>query len=684
MKTLSIDIETYSSVSLKDAGVYAYAEAADFEILLFGYAWDDGPVQVVDLTRQTGAVQTGMFDEHADTLPEIPADVIAAITDPAVLKTAFNANFERVCLAQHFGYEMPPEQWECSMVRAAEAGLPRSLKGAGAAGRDLGIAEDMRKDWAAGNRLIQFFCVPCRATKANGGRTRNLPQHDPERWREFIEYNRQDVVAERAVRNALPPIIDSERHLWALDQRINDRGVMIDRELVDNMVELDDAMRRELMDEALKLTRIDNPNSRNQVLRWINQKTGLHFENFRKQDLPEILAATDDSDVHRMIEIRQRLGKTSTQKYRAMQSAVCSDGRIRGLTAFYGAPRTGRWSGRLVQLQNLPRNYLSDLDSPRDLVRSGEGDMLGLLYDNPADVMSQLIRTALVPKPGCVFKVVDFSAIEARVIAWAAQEDWVTEVFRTHGKIYEATAAQMFHVPMECIARGNPEYKYRQIGKVAQLALGYQGGVGALTNMRDGLGIRPEDLPEEDMPGIVQMWRDANPHITRLWRMTEETARAVLRLPEGSDMYRSIRTTGGAEIRFYHDKACLRIQLPSGRSLRYSHAHVQSREAWGWSTDGIVYDGTGDEAAAVPTYGGKLVENLVQAIARDCLAEALMRVAAADLNIVFHVHDEIIIEARPEEITVDQMAGLMSQPFSWAPGLPLAAAGYECNYYKKD
>lgn len=680
MRTLSIDIETFSTVDLNKSGVYAYAEDPDFQVMLFGYAWDDGPVQVVDLMSSSDQFQKSMFDTVTNTIPEIPPKVIAALTDPNVLKTAFNANFERTCLARHFGMSMPPEQWECSMIRAAEAGLPRSLKGAGIACASLGVPADLCKDSAAGSRLIKFFCIPCKPTTANGGRTRNLPKHAPDKWREFIEYNRQDVVAERAVRNVLPPIIESEQRLWALDQHINDRGVMIDRTLVDEMVKLDEAMHEELIKEAKELTGLDNPNSRSQILDWVNANTGQHFENFRKEDLPEILAATNNPEVRRIIEIRQELGKTSTSKYATMQAAACKDNRVRGLTAFYGAPRTGRFSGRLVQLQNLPRNHLEDLDTPRELVKSGNGDVLGLLYESTADTMSQLIRTALIPKPGCKFVVADFSAIEARVLSWLANEEWRLDAFRKGVGIYEASASKMFGIPIERIVKGNPEYEYRQKGKQAELACGYQGAKGALIKM----GALEMGLTEDELPGLVTQWREANPNIVATWVAAEKCAREALDLPIGSELYTVITAAGGAKVRFYHDMIGLRIELPSGRSLYYRNAHIQSRDQWGYSTPGIVYNGTGDEATAVATYGGKIIENIIQAIARDCLAVAMERVAAAGLDIVFHVHDEIIVEAKQGSITPSELSELMSQPIDWAPELPLAADGYESTYYKKD
>lgn len=977
--TLAIDIETYSPVDLKSAGMYAYAQAPGFEILLLAYAWDNGPVNVVDLTGEAGRPAPSLIPgEPMNALTKLPLAVQAGLTDPGILKTAFNAAFERTCLAAYYGVPMPPEQWECTMVRAAEAGLPRSLKGAGLA---LGLPQDKQKD-RAGGQLIRYFCVPCKPTKANGGRTRNRPRDNRDAWRQFIEYNRQDVEAERAIRAQLPPILPSEQELWVLDQKINDRGVRIDRRLVDEMVDLDDTRREALMQRAREITGLENPNSREQLLRWINERSAQQFATLRAEDLPVIAKSVSDPQVRDVIQIRQQLGKTSTQKYKAMQTAACQDGRVRGLTAFYGAPRTGRWcltgdhevltrngwvrldewsggeiicwspqsavfafqkaarlsfpysgeliaiddkrvqqlgtpehtmaclskngtwekrtldemlrrgrtevaftgqrlgmethqayplralimtqadghyaetgalrfhfrkerkierckmllrkceipfsthnnedgtttitipqrhlplwlrefhnktfgywmldesadiildeieywdayraapnsiqytttnetnadviqavatlsgrcarkhkksrknknwkdafivdiwetpgrshavrresyskvsfkgpvycaetktgyflvrrngsvwitgnSGRLVQLQNLPRNYLDDLDSPRDLVRDGQGDALELLYASPADVMSQLIRTALIPKPGCRFIVSDFSAIEARVLAWLAEEEWRLEVFRAGGKIYEESASKMFGVPVEKIAKGNPEYALRQKGKVAELALGYQGAAGALMKM----GALKMGLTEEELPGLVQQWRAANQRIVTFWNTIEWSATQALTLMPGSQHYVPVGKLG---VRIYHDKTAMRIQLPSGRSLCYQHARIETREKWGYPTDGIVYNATADETgSAVATYGGKLTENLIQAVARDCLAEAIRRVERRGLQVVFHVHDEIICEVPSGESSAEEVAAIMSQPIDWAPGLPLAADAYECDYYRKD
>lgn len=647
MKTLSIDIETYSSVDLAKSGVYAYTESPDFEILLFGYAFDDEPVQVADLAN---------FEYLQET-------VVNALVNPDIIKTAFNANFERTCIAKYFKTPMPAEQWQCTSVHALTLGLANKLE---TVAKSLNI--EQQKD-AAGKALIRYFSIPCKPTKTNGRRTRNFPHHDPEKWKQFISYCAQDVEAERAVRKILDryPVLETEQKLWVLDQKINDTGVRVDPQLVTNAITCDSAYSKKLKEEALLLTGLDNPNSVSQLKGWLEEAEGLEVESLNKESVPALLKQTESKTVKRVLEIRQELAKASIKKYQAMDRARCTDDRIRGLLQFYGANRTGRWAGRLVQVQNLPKNDMADLDLARGLLLAGDYESLELLFDSVPKVLSQLIRTAFIPADGHRFIVTDFSAIEARVIAWLAGEKWRIDVFNSHGKIYEASAAQMFKVPIESIDKHNP---LRQKGKIAELALGYQGGKGALEKM----GALKMGLTEEELPDLVTAWRKANPHIVQLWGDLEKAALIAM-----TDMPHTMQYG----ITFEHKSGALFIRLPSGRRLSYVRPRVEKDERF--NKPSITYEGYEQgKWGRLKTYGGKICENIVQAIARDCLAEALLRLDAHDYRIVIHVHDEAVLEVPIGQGSLEEVNKIMSQPLKWAPGLPLPADGFETLYYKKD
>ena len=647
MKTLSIDIETYSETELLTSGVYAYSEDPSFEIMLFGYSCNGSSVTVIDMTRD-----------------EVPKFIINALTDPQVLKTAFNANFERTCLSAYFGIDLPADQWQDTMILAAELGLPRSLADVG---KILGLPEDKQK-MKEGKDLIRYFAKPCKPTKANGGRTRNLPCHDPEKWSQYIEYNRQDVVTEMEIRQILLKysFSQSEQDLWVIDQNINDRGVMVDRVFAENAAKIDVEIREDLQATAKELTGLDNPNSVVQIKKWIKEQTGIEVTSLEKKYMAEVLEQVKGNEkVEKFLALRRELGKTSTAKYKAMLQCKCEDGRIRGLTQFYGANRTGRWAGRLVQMQNLPQNKLPDeeLDFARKLIKSGNRDAFEMLYE-PASTLSQLIRTAFIPKPGYKFIVSDFSAIEARVLAWAADEMWRLNVFNTHGKIYEASAEQMFHLPAGSVKKGDP---MRQKGKIAELALGYGGSVGALIAM----GALMMGLEENELKPLVDSWRRANPKITKLWWNTDSAVKLLLKTRKPQTM------PHGMAIR--KDGPLMRLRLPSGRELSYVRPKLDHEE--NITYEGIIQDGGW---GTINTYGPKVVENIIQATARDCLAEAMRRLEARGIEIVFHVHDEVICEVPEDAYTAQDIADLMGEPISWAPGLPLRADAYECYYYKKD
>lgn len=649
MKVLAIDIETYSSVSLQKCGVYAYAESPDFDILLFGYAWDDEPAQVIDLTTGAG----------------LPQELQDALYDPEILKTAYNANFERVCLSAYMGSITPPEQWQCTAVLSRELGLPGSLE---AVGEVIGLPEDKQKS-KTGRALIRYFSIPCKPTKANGQRTRNLPAHDTDRWALYVEYNRQDVEAERAIRKKLSrfPIYEREQSLWVHDQHINDRGVGVDLAFAAKAIEIDGVIKSRLLEKAKALTGLENPKSTSQLKGWIEDTAGIEVESLNKKSIACVRADADCAEVDQMLDIRAGLAKTSTKKYNAMLRTACPDGRIRGLTQFYGAARTGRWAGRLAQMQNLPQNKMPDrdLDIARQLVAEGDLEALELLFDDISGTLSQLIRTAFIPKKGSRFIVADFSAIEARVIAWLASEEWRMEVFNTHGKIYEASAEQMFHLPKGSVKKGDP---MRQKGKVAELALGYGGSVGALKSM----GALEMGLEEAELKPLVNSWRAANPGITKLWWDTDAAARKTVRTKAPS------RLPFG--MGFYKQGPLLKLKLPSGRELSYVKPKIDENGS-------ITYEGTIQGSGGwgrIESYGPKLVENIVQATARDCLAVAIDRLERAGFPVVFHVHDEVICEVPNGVSSAKEISEIMSAPIEWAPGLPLKADAYECEYYRKD
>lgn len=700
-KIMSVDIETYSGVDLSKAGVYKYAESPDFEILLLSYAFDERKVYTLDLTRAP-----------------LQKTIAQALTDPEITKTAFNANFERTCLERYLGVPMPPEQWDDTMIRSAELGLPMSLAAAGAV---LGLPEDKRK-LQEGRSLIQYFSKPCKATKANGGRTRNLPEHDPEKWDHYKTYNAQDVETEREIRKQLARyrIEKSERTLWCIDQRINDRGVLVDRQLAENAAQADADIKNALKTEAKRISGLENPNSPVQIKRWIREKTGTEVESLDKRVIGEVRDQLQDHpEVSRFLDIRSQLAITSTAKYNKMLECAGSDDRVRGISQFYGASRTGRWSGRNVQLQNLKQNKMpdEDLDIARRLVRDGDTEALGLLYD-PAQALSELIRTAFIPKPGYKFIVSDFSAIEARVLAWLADESWRLDVFNGSGKIYEASAEKMFNLPPGSVKKGNP---MRQKGKIAELALGYGGSVGALKAM----GALEMGLSENELKPLVDSWRAANRNITKLWWAVDKCAKNCVRYgdPQSSqgwgvkqkyDVYHEGRYAGSTlavsrdqaisavrfrenelyndmdeyeaelaeasrkNLRMRMDNMLMRILLPSGREISYAKPKVEDDEL---SYEGRIQAGGWGR---IETYGPKLVENIIQAISRDCLAESMKRLEENGIDIVFHVHDEVICEVKEGVWHAEDIAAIMGRPISWAPGLPMRADAYECEYYRKD
>ncbi|TGE33348.1 DNA polymerase [Desulfosporosinus sp. Sb-LF] len=647
MDVLGIDIETFSTVDLKKVGVYSYTSAPAFEILLFAYAWNDDPVQLVDLA----AGKT------------IPTDVLAALTDDSIIKTAFNAAFERTCLSVYLRKLLASDSWRCTAVQSAMLGLPLHLAGVAK------VLDLEQQKMTAGKALIRYFCSPCKPTKVNGGRTRNSQIHASEKWATFSEYCKQDVEVERAIRVKLSkfPISNKEQELWTLDQRINDRGVLIDTKLVENAIECDKLYKAGVTDEAKELTGLDNPNSVAQLKDWLLYN-GIEVVSLSKKVVAE-MAGTSQGEIQKLLRLRQEMAKTSVKKYNAMQRAVCPDNKVRGLLQFYGANRTGRWAGRLVQVQNLPQNHLPDLKDARDIVKSGEFDFLEMLYESVPGVLSELIRTAFIPDKGHRFIVADFSAIEARVIAWLAGEAWRMEVFKTHGKIYEASASQMFKVPIERIVKGNPEYELRQKGKIAELALGYGGSVGALTAM----GALTMGVKEDELKPLVVAWRAANPNITKFWWDVDKAAINAVknRIPQSV-----------GDIKFIFKSGILFITLPSGRNLSYIKPKLKLNK---FDREGLVYEGIGENKqwGLIDTYGPKLVENITQAVARDCLAEAMLRIDKAGYKIAFHVHDEAVITAPIGEGSLEDVCSIMGQPISWAAGLPLKADGFEAEFYKK-
>lgn len=653
-RILSIDIETYSSVDIKKSGLYKYVQSPDFEILLFAYAYDNQPVQIVDLAQGE----------------KIPYFVLMDLHRPEVEKHAFNAAFEFYCLSKF--WETRIEQWHCTMVHALYCGYPGSLD---AVGKAMELPQDKRK-MAAGKALIRYFCIPCKPTKANGGRLRNYPRHDKGKWNLFKEYCRQDVETERTIKNQLDkyPVPEHEHYLWTIDQAMNIGGVGVDTQLIHGAIAVHEQVSSQLKSKAQEITGLDNPNSVAQLKEWIMENSDLEIESLNKKTIAELLETDAGGDaVQEMLKIRQEYAKTSIKKYTAMDAAVCSDGRIRGLLQFYGANRTGRFAGRLVQVQNLPRNYLETLDYARELVKARKVEALRLIYGNIPDTLSQLIRTAFVPGEGCRFVVADFSAIEARVISWLASEEWRLQVFRTHGKIYEASASSMFGVDIDLIKKGNPEYALRAKGKVAELALGYQGSKGALIQM----GALAMGIQEEELPDIVSRWRSANRRIVDLWYSIERCAVDCVKTGKASALPKGIY--------FTRDENYLMITLPSGRRLFYYHPEVHPNER---GYDQIWYTGVNQKTKkweTIETYGGKLTENIVQAVARDCLTDAMEHLTGAGYKINFHIHDEVILEC-PNSSTqsLEEAIRIMCIPPVWAEGLPLNADGFEGPYYKKE
>lgn len=646
IKTLSIDLETFSDVDLSKCGVYKYAEAPKFEILLFGVSVNGGDVVVYDLTNGE----------------KIPEEILAALTDNSVIKWAFNANFERACLSKYLGLPvgeyLDPQSWRCSMIWAAYMGLPLSLAGAGAV---LGLPEQKLKE---GKELIKYFCVPCAPTKANGGRTRNLPKHAPEKWTKFKAYNKRDVEVEMAIQSRLQKfsVPDFVWEEYVLDQQINDRGIALDMAVVENAILFDERSKSALTLKMQSLTSLENPNSVQQMKQWLSEN-GLETDTLGKKAVSELLK-TAPSQLAEVLELRQQLAKSSVKKYQAMKNVVCADGRAHGMFQFYGANRSGRWAGRLIQLQNLPQNHISDLEQARALVKSGNYAAMELLYDDIPDTLSQLIRTAFVPKAGMKFVVSDFSAIEARVLSWLAGEKWRLEVFKNGGDIYCASASQMFRVPVE---KHGANGHLRQKGKIAELALGYGGSVGALKAM----GALEMGLSEDELQPLVDMWRSSNPNIVRFWWEVDRCVKDTIRQRLPTDTH---------GIRFDYRSGMLFITLPSGRRLSYVKPRIGENKFGGES---VTYEGVGatKKWERIESYGPKFVENIVQAISRDILCCAMRTLR--NYRICGHVHDELIIEC-PEDTNVAEICEMMGRTPPFAKGLPLRADGYECSFYKKD
>ena len=660
MKTLSIDLETFSDEDLRKSGVYKYAESPAFEILLFGVSVDGGPVTVYDLCS-------------GDVLPE---EILSALTDNNVIKTAFNASFERICLSvymrrhypQHFrsygtpedsvGSYLDPAAWRCTLVLSAYNGLPLSLEMVGGV---LGFEEQKLKE---GKDLIRYFCIPCKPTISNGGRTRNLPKHAPDRWELFKKYNQRDVEVEMQIQERLHnyPVPDTVWDEYHLDQMINDRGIMIDSAVVEQAIRIDELTRTGLTEKLHAITHLDNPNSVTQMKDWLSEN-GMEMESLGKKEVAQALADAPD-EIRQVLSLRLQLAKSSVRKYQAMQNAVCDDGRCRGMFQFYGANRSGRWAGRLIQLQNLPQNHLPDLEQARELVKAGDYEMLSMLYDNIPQVLSELIRTAFIPKPGYKFIVSDFSAIEARVLSHLAGETWRSEVFRNNGDIYCASASQMFGVPVE---KHGQNSHLRQKGKIAELALGYGGSIGALKAM----GATDMGIPEEELQPLVDMWRKTNPRIVEYWWQVDSAVKTVIK---------QHTTAQVGTVQFFWQAGMLFIELPSGRRLAYVKPRIGENKFGGESVTYMGIDAK-KKWSRIESYGPKFVENIVQAISRDILAYAMRTLA--DHFIVGHVHDELIIEAKPE-VPLQEICELMGQTPPWIPGLLLRADGYECDFYKKD
>lgn len=668
---LSIDLETYSAVSIGAAGSYRYILDPSFEILLFAYSLDGMPVEVIDVA--SGQV--------------IPLWLKNALKNPLYIKHAYNAAFEWFALSKYLG-QLPPDQWRDTMLHALYCGYPASLD---AAGKAMGLPEDKKK-LATGKALIRYFCVPCKPSNANGNRTRNLPRHAPAKWTLFKEYNGQDVVTEMEIDRRLSafPVPAFVQKQWETDLLMNARGVAADMDMVSGALVIGATVKSQLMGEARQLSGLDNPNSIKQLARWLTDATDSDAEitSVTKETVATMLKQPQPANVQRMLEIRQELGKTSTKKYDALETCIADDGRVRGLLQFYGANRTGRWAGRLVQVQNLPRTYTHPLPLARQLVKDRNIDGLRLMYGSINDTLSQLIRTAFVATPGNVLIDADFSAIEARVISWLAGQEWRLEVFRTHGKIYEASASQMFHVPIEKIKKGNPEYALRQRGKVAELALGYQGGVSAMRRMDTGHNL--DDLSDDEVKGIVDRWRETNSMIRDLWNIVDSAAVTVI-TNGGAQTIRSETTdaviTLACELDVITGTRYMTILLPSGRKLYYPSPEIGVNR---WGNPSVSYMGqnqTTKRWERVETYGGKLVENIVQAIARDCLAIAIENLEAQGLHVVFHIHDEVVIDTpawADEDTMLDTVTKIMTKPIPWAQALPLNADGWVDKFFKKD
>lgn len=645
MSLLAIDIETYSDVDLQKCGVYAYSDSPNFEILLFAYAFDDEETQIVDIAC-------------GDKLPQ---RVMEALDDERITKTAFNAAFERTCISRYLGHQLPAKSWVCTAVQSAMLALPLSLDGVGE------VLNIQRKKLKEGVELVRYFSMPCKPTKANGNRTRNLPEHEPEKWERFKTYCIRDVDAEREIRYKLRkyPIPEMEMKFYQLDQEINDRGILVDKKLVSSAVECDLQYKDQVTERAYELTGLANPNSPVQIKGWLAEH-GLDAESLNKKVVKEMMEETD-GEVLEMLKLRLLMSKTSVKKYEAIERSVCSDGRVHGLLQFYGANRTGRWAGRLVQVQNLPQNHIVDLELARDLIKNRQFDTVDLLFDSTPGVLSELIRTAFIPKSGSRFIVADFSAIEARVLAWLSGEAWRIKTFEEGGDIYCASASQMFGVPVE---KHGVNGHLRQKGKIAELALGYGGSVGALTSM----GALEMGIQEEELQPLVNQWRNANPHITKFWWDVDAAAvRAV----------REKGITSLGNISFDYHSGILFITLPSGRKLSYIKPRMGMNK---FGREGLTYEGVGESKKwlRLETYGPKLVENIVQATARDLLALAMLRLRDAGYEIVMHIHDEAVLEIPIGVSSVEEICQLMAVTPIWASGLPLRADGYECQFYKKD
>lgn len=652
MQKLFIDIETFSSIDLKTAGLNKYTTAEDFEIMLIGYAVDDGPVKVLDLTE---------LDETAEEYQSF----LDLLVDSSIKKIAHNAMFERVSF-KRIGIDIPADEWFCTMVKAAYVGLPFSLAQVAKA------LEIKNQKLDTGTALIRYFSIPCKPTKTNGQRTRNYPRHARDKWKAFVEYLIADVEACREVFEELEtyefPKVDQE--LYFLDQKINDRGIAVDLDFVQAAINVATQNTDKIREEMVKLTQLANPNSLAQLKSWLSKRLNRQITALTKTDVDQLLKETDDQAVRKVLRNRQELGKTSVAKYEAMVNSEI-DGRIKGLFQYYGANATGRWAGRLVQVHNLPRNYLRHLDFIREAVKDNDYDLLDLSFDNLSNILSQLIRTAFVPKDNHLLVVSDFSAIESRVVSWYAGEDWRLEVFKTHGKIYEATASKMFGIPFDDIDKGS---KYRQQGKVAELAFGFGGSVGAISQMDIN-----NEIPDDDKPNLVRMWRKANPKIVQLWKEVENTAIEAIENRRQLKLELPLTT-----LRIGYYEQTLYIILPSGHILNYWRPKLETNKFGGV---GITYSSLKNGGwVRVDTYGGKLVENIVQATARDLLGNSMLRIDQAGLDIIMHVHDEVVVEAYYSETeqVYNELIDIMSEPVNWAPGLPLAAAGFISKYYKKD